>query len=111
MTTIDILVIGFIANLVILPFLAIRYDLLKVRTTLQTNFSTKKVNEFIIINILFSAVSYITDILLLVHMCHRKYMQYLTEKYGAAQAGASQTDIPQIVDTYDLTGTSKKRRH
>lgn len=108
MTWIDWFFTGFVLNLILLPFIAIRYDLLKVRTTLQTDFSTKKLNEFIAYNIVFSLASFVTDILLITHMAHRKYMQYLTEKYSVTHV--SESDVPQITHAYDPTGVSKKKR-
>ncbi len=110
MTWIDYFLVGFIFNLVFLPFVAIRYDLLKVRTTLQSEFTTRKVNEFIAYNIVFSLASFLTDALLIVHMCHRKYMQYLTGKYGGEASVSSSNDIPQISTSFDLTGVPKKKK-
>lgn len=108
---IDFWVAGFVFNMVFLPYIAVRYNLLQVRTVLETEFSTRKLNEFILINILFSLGSFFTDFLLFVHFSHKKYVFWLAKKKQAkiSQEEFSETLIPQITSFYDITGTVKKK--
>lgn len=112
MAWIDYWVIGFFICLVGLPYLAVRYNLLKVKTILDEEFSSKKINEFIILNVLFSLGSFITLTLLAIHFIHKRYAQVLLQRKVAAAEQRSWTEdmVPQITSQYDVTGVSKKRK-
>jgi hypothetical protein len=111
MTLIDFWAIGFFFNLVFLPYIAVRYNLLQVRTVLETEFSTRKINEFILINLIFSLGSFLTDFLLLIHFSNRKYVLWLARKKqeNLYKKAFDETLIPQISSSYDITGTTKKK--
>lgn len=111
MTLIDFWVAGFFFNIVFLPYISVRYNLLQVRTVLETEFSTRKVNEFILINLIFSLGSFFTGLLILVHFSHKKYALWLARKKQEKidRETPSESLIPQISSSYDITGTAKKK--